>query len=139
MVPEFRGGYYERGRPYSSQGNYQLAIQDLSKFIELEPEYPGAYFQRGFIYNSLGNYELAVRDYNKCIELDPDDRYAYCNRGEVQLHLSEWDLARADLTVASDLGLDVVGSFRNDYIDVTDFVEKNGLTVPEDIAGMLGG
>ena len=35
------------------------------------------------------------------------------------------------------MGVDIVAAFRNDYEDVPDFEEKNGLKLPEDIAAML--
>ena len=139
LNPENADAYFCRGYAHSNQGNYGLAIQDFSQSIDLDPEDADTYFQRGFIYNKQGDYASAIRAYTKVIELDPDDRYAYYSRGEIQLHLAQWELARSDLTVASDMELDVVDLFLNDYEDVTAFEAKTGLKVPEDIAEMLGG
>ena len=139
LDPEFPGGYYERGGVYGSRGNYELAISDYNRAIELDPVFILGYFERGFAYNRQGEYTSAILDYTKVIELRPEIISAYCNRGEVQLHLAQWESARADLATALDMGHNVVASFRNDYEDIADFEEKTGLTVPEDIAEMLGG
>ena len=53
------------------------------------------------------------------------------------MHMSEWDKAKADLTVAKDRGVDIINSFQNDYENVADFEQKNGVQVPPDIAEML--
>ena len=57
--------------------------------------------------------------------------------GEASLHLTEWDKARIDLTVAKENGIDVVVAFQNEYEDVSDFEQKNGVNLPDDIAEML--
>ena len=53
------------------------------------------------------------------------------------MHLSEWDKAKADLTVAQAVGMDIIDSFQNDYENIADFEQKNGITVPADIKEML--
>ena len=53
--------------------------------------------------------------------------------------MGEWDKAREDLGLAARMGVNVADSFHANYINVADFVEKNNLPLPEDIAEMLGG
>ena len=53
------------------------------------------------------------------------------------MHMSKWDKAKADLTVAKAMGLDIINAFQNDYENVADFEQKNGVQVPADIAEML--
>ena len=53
------------------------------------------------------------------------------------MHRREWDKAKADLTLAKNMGLDVIALFQNDYENVADFEQKNGVTVPADLAAML--
>jgi len=60
---------------------YQKAIDDCSKAIELDPKNADAYNNRGNAYASLGEYQKAIDDCSKAIELDPKNADAYNNRG----------------------------------------------------------
>ena len=53
------------------------------------------------------------------------------------MHLSQWEKAKADLMVARDKGLDIVGLFHNVWESVRNFEKKNGITVPANIKEML--
>ena len=66
--------YYNRGLAYANIGEYQLAIRDYDKVIELDPEHAEAYCFRGLAYDNLGDYRQAIGDYDKAIESDPEVR-----------------------------------------------------------------
>lgn len=86
-----------------------------------------------------GKYKESIEHYNEAINLNPDIDQAYCNRGECHLHLQEWEKAIKDLTIARDMGVNIVGSFHNDYKGgVKEFEEETGIMLPPDIAEMLG-
>ena len=80
-LDEATRGYYNRGNSYSRQGQYQQAIEDYDKAIELDPNVAPAHHNRGISYHALGQNERAIEDYDKVIELDPNDGRAYYNRG----------------------------------------------------------
>ena len=85
------------------------------------------------------DYQEALRHYNDAINSNPDIGQAYYNRGECWLHLQEWEKTKDDLTIARDMGVNIVDSFRNAYEDgVKEFEEKRSIVLPPDIAGMLG-
>ena len=71
------------------------------------------------------------------ITAKPDDAEAYMARAIDWLHLKKWQEARSDLTVAKDMGLDIVASFRQYTESVADFEQITGTKLPEDIAAML--
>ena len=137
--PNRAATYNTRGAAKAHKGDYDGAIADYDRSIAIEPNNANAYNNRGVDKFSKGDYAAAIDDFSRAIELDPDDASAYSNRGESWLHLSEWDNARADLTVAKGMGMDIVASFCNAYASVADFEQRTGLTVPADIAEMLGG
>ena len=84
-------------------------------------------------------YRDAISHYNQVIELNSEISDAYGNRGECWLHLKDWDKAREDLTIAQDMGSDIVDAFRNDYKGgVEEFEKKTGIQMPKDIAVLLG-
>jgi tetratricopeptide (TPR) repeat protein len=71
--------YACRGRAYENKGEYDRAIGDYNKAIELDPELAGTYNSRGIAYTYKGEYERAIRDHEKAIELDPQcfETYLY--------------------------------------------------------------
>ena len=73
--------YYNRGLVYLYLEQYELAIQDCDKALELNSNFAPTYINRGIIYFELGNYESAFNDYNKAIEYKPDYVNAYLDRG----------------------------------------------------------
>ncbi len=137
LKPDYINAYANRGEAYRVTGDFERAIQDYNMVIKLKPDYAGTYNNRGIIYYRRGEYAKAIEDYNKGIEIKPDFAEVYCNRGEAWLHLRKWEEARTDLTFATNKGVDVIASFRNDYESVEDFEQKNGVELPEDIAAML--
>ena len=84
-------------------------------------------------------YTEAIKHYDQSIELQPmyGDDYTY--RGECWLHLGKWDEAREDLNEGKERGVDLIASFRKGYNNVDEFKKRTGLTIPPDIAEMLGG
>lgn len=136
---DFYPAYVNRGVSYDGKGDFDRAISECSKALELNPNYAHAYNGRGIAYLHKGDFTAAIEDYDKAIQLAPDEAASYCNLGEAYLPLSEWGKARANLIAAKEMGADIVASFRNDYESVADFEQRTGLTLPDDIAEMLGG
>jgi len=82
---------------------YEKAIADYNKVIELAPNYANAYNYRGLAYYLLEQYEKAIADYNKAIELAPNYAYAYNNRGIAYYALEQYERAIEDYNKAIDL------------------------------------
>ena len=107
--------------------------------------YLGLTFQiRGFNAETLVNkqeeYRKAITHYDLAIKLNSEIRVAYHNRGECWLHLEEWEKAYKDLTIAQDMGLNIVQGFHNDYKGGFEvFKEKTGIELPKFIRVLLGG
>ena len=135
--PDDIQAYNNRGNAYVGKDEIDLAFGDYSKAIKLKPDYSFAYYNRGVIYYSKGAYNLAIEDYNKAIELSPESALAYYNRGICWLHLQNWQGAISDLTVAKNLGTDIIAAFRSDYKNIAAFERKHNFQLPEDIAIML--
>ena len=67
---------------------YQGALKDFNKVIELDPNYKKPYFRRAGVYEKLNEKEKALSDYTKYINLNPSDvSNAYNNRGNVKMSL----------------------------------------------------
>lgn len=66
--------YNGRGNVYFDRKDYDRAIADFNRVIELDPKSPGGYYSSATAYNKK-------LDYDKAIELDPKYAIAYNNRG----------------------------------------------------------
>ena len=73
--------YFKLGLEKYDKKDYQGAIADFDKAIEINPKYADAYNNRGNAKNQLKQYQEAIADYNKAIELNPKNVQAYNNRG----------------------------------------------------------
>jgi tetratricopeptide (TPR) repeat protein/serine/threonine protein kinase len=82
---------------------YNLAVTDWSKVIELEPSNAWAWNYRGCAYYGLYQYDKALADFNKAIELDPKDAVQWNNRGNANYGLHQYDKAVADYNKAIEL------------------------------------
>jgi tetratricopeptide (TPR) repeat protein len=100
-----RARYYKnRGNVYYGLKEYQKAMADYNRAIELDPNFAVAYSNRGLVYqNDLKEYQKAMADYNRAIELDPNFALAYNRRGLVYYDLKEYQKAMADYNRAIEL------------------------------------
>jgi len=73
--------WFNKGSKAYCKGNYDEAIKDCTKAIELNPKYAKAYYFRGRAYYDKGLYDEAIEDYNKTIKLNPKHADAYWCRG----------------------------------------------------------
>ena len=105
--------YNNRGIDYGEKGEYDLAIKDFDKAIELKPDYALAYNNRGAVYRSKGEYDQAIEDCNKAIQLKPDYAEPYSNRGSAYRNKGEIDQAIEDYDIAIKLKPNFVEAYYN--------------------------
>ena len=104
--------FYSAGAKYDL-GDYEGAVQDCNKAIELDPDYASAYYNRGIAKYGLGDYEGAVQDYSKAIELNPDYANAYYNRAYAKDNLGDYEGAVQDYSKAIELSDDCSSAYNN--------------------------
>lgn len=63
--------YQNRGLLYFDMQDYEKALADMSRAVELEPERPGPWSNRAMLYLKLNQVEKARADYQKALEIDP--------------------------------------------------------------------
>lgn len=86
-----------------NEQNYEQAISEFTKAVELSPNNADAYNRRGFASNAKGDFDKALLDFSKAIELAPDNADAYNIRGFVYERKGEFDKAILDFTKAIEL------------------------------------
>ena len=98
--------YRRHARDAEKRGEYELAIENYSKAIDLDPEDATAYLLRALIYHRNGKYDCAIEDYNKLINRNPEKSpFAYFFRGRNHLEKGDFGLAIDDFTAAINQNL----------------------------------
>lgn len=88
--------FNNNGRAKRELKDYQGAIQDFSKAIEINPNYVDAYVNRGLAEDDISDYQGAIRDYSKAIELSPNIAEVYSGRGVAKTKLKDYSGAMQD-------------------------------------------
>jgi Flp pilus assembly protein TadD len=101
--PKTWEAYYDRGFSHHKKQQYDLAISDYSKAIDLNPRAEYAYLNRGNLYYGKKQYDLAIADYNKVIELNQDPYEAYLGLGAIYIRKDNYEIAIVNLSKAIDL------------------------------------
>ena len=78
-----------------------------------------------------------TKAHEKALSPGTDPAEAHFNRAIAWLRLSEWEKARADLTSASERGLDVAAAFIKACKSAGEFEEAMDIELPEDIADIV--
>ena len=111
--PQKAIAYFSRGNAYHDKGEYDHAIQDFDKVIELNPDDAEAYYNRGNAYHGKDKYDCAIQDYDKAIELEPDYAKAYGNRGNAYHGKGEYDHAIQDFDKVIEINPDDTKAYSN--------------------------
>ena len=88
--------HFNLGNEHMINLEYQQAIEEYTKTIELRPDFHRAFFMRGNAKNFMGDHEAAIEDYDATISLAPDFASAYFQRGIVHFNSDNFDQAIAD-------------------------------------------
>jgi tetratricopeptide (TPR) repeat protein len=81
--------YFDRAIAFHEASQYDRAIAEFDKVLELNPSYSAAYLGRGNAHYEKAHQdafdklqlERAITDFKKAIELNPESALAYCHLG----------------------------------------------------------
>ena len=88
---------------YSRMEEYDKAISDFTRALEINPKDEAAYYNRGIAYVGKGQYYQAIADYSKAIEINPKLDKAYYHRGNAYVEKAEYDRAIRDYDKAIEI------------------------------------
>jgi tetratricopeptide (TPR) repeat protein len=103
-TPRDASGFARRGAARAARNQYDLALVDDDKAVELEPSSADYLLQRAELQVQREKFDLARADLDRVVKLKPDHLQARLLRGRVLLELHEADAARADLDAAWKAG-----------------------------------
>jgi len=104
-------GYLSRSSFHEKLKQYQQAIDDCNRFLELNPNDASAYNSRGAAYYWLKEYQRALSDFNHALELDPNSASIYNWRGWAYYRLKEYQQAITDFNFALELDPDHASAY----------------------------
>lgn len=105
--------YFARGRTFFEQGEYNQAIEQFTKALQMDPKDAMSYYNRGLAYVAKTEYQEAIADYTSALHQNPRNAMAYYHRGIAHRLLGEHDRAIADYTRALRLDPRLAVAYRN--------------------------
>ena len=88
------------GRGYLENGKTQIALEKLTKALELDPKLAPAHTLVAVIYEQIGQIQDAELHYRKAVELDPKPGSLHNNLGAFLCHQRKFDEAQAQFDLA---------------------------------------
>lgn len=114
--------YIDRGLLHMEAGQFDLALEDFKKVIELDPDNPHAWNNIGCIYKYTRQYKKAIESFRKAAELMKDEptAYPYGNLGDCYERMGKNKEALAAYTENKKL----FPNSRFSYNDLSDVYRK---------------
>ena len=97
--------FYDRALSHLKKSQYDEAIRELNKAIDIFPRYALAYNDRGVAYLRKQQYDRAISDFTKALDINPKHHYAHHNRGIAHLRKEQYGKAISDFSKAIKLDL----------------------------------
>lgn len=79
--------WYNRGVVLMTTGQFQEAIANFDKILEIEPNLYQVWFNRGIVLGKLERHEEAITNLDNALTIQPDLYEAWYNRGVALLYL----------------------------------------------------
>jgi len=105
--------YVWRGNAWYNKKDYDNALVDYNKAIEINPNYELAFYNRGFAWIAKQDYNRAIADFNKVIEINPNSASAYVSRGSIRRALKEYNTAIVDYNNAIEIDPNYASAYYN--------------------------
>ena len=103
LRPKFADGYNNRGVAYMKMGDYDRAIAEQTKALEIDSTTPEAfsyYFNRALTYLKAGKATQGLSDAERALQLSPNSAFALNARGQILEALGRRQDAIADFRQA---------------------------------------
>jgi len=95
--------YHDLGVKYLEGKEYDLAILEFNKALEIDPVSVETYNSRGITYAKKGRYDLAISDFTRALNIELNGAQPYYNRGITYAIKGQFDLALLDLNKCLNL------------------------------------
>jgi len=96
--------YHNRAIVYHRLKDYDRALSDVNKALDIDPHMPLAHYRRGLLYAVMGDDDKALADFSREIENNADFGPAYVGRAKVYFRKKEHEKCLKDIKRAHELG-----------------------------------
>lgn len=103
LFPECAVSYTTRANAFRDNKQYDKALADYTKSIELDERYALTYYCRGNMLLSLDKARQALIDLDSACQIEPDDPFYLSGRAEAFYALNKMDEALADCNRAIEI------------------------------------
>jgi len=83
--------FYKTGLTFVEAGNYEDAIDQFTRALNLDPEYVKAYVDRAASYEAVGKPEMAADDLKRALTFEDGDYELYYNSGRLYFELQRYN------------------------------------------------
>ncbi len=105
------GRLFNLANAKSELEQYQEALEDYDKALEINPNFAEAYINRGTAKAELSRWEDALEDFDKAIALNSDDARAYNNRALIFRRINRLAEALKDCNKAIEIQPDLADCY----------------------------
>jgi len=95
--------FYKAGEEFIETANFEDAIAQFSKAIELDPDFVNAYIARANAYENVGKFEEASEDYKRALVFKPKEADISYRLGATYNKLNKYEEALEALNKATKL------------------------------------
>lgn len=95
--PQYIPAYMVRASSYARQRDYERAIADYTRAIELDGSLAAAYNNRGILYTAIREFDEAAADFERVMSLEPANYTVANNRAVLYMINGDFDAALAVL------------------------------------------
>lgn len=120
-------------------GDFDLAIIDYTKALDINPNLAKAYDNRGVAYADEGSLPRAIADFTMAIANDPKDADAYNNRGHAYFIKGNLSQAVFDYTRAIGFNTFYVKAYNNRELAYYQLKEYDKAWADVHTVGSIGG
>ncbi len=114
----FSGAYFEKAKVLEKLKEYQLAIDNYHKTLELEDPSAVVFVQIANCYNKLNKHDKAVKYFLKAVDEDPLLDYAWLALTELLMQKEELEKARSYSKKAAEINKDNI-EINNRYAEIS--------------------
>ena len=103
LLPDSAITYTERANAFRDSHQYEKAICDYNKSLEMDPKFALAYYCRGSMLLSIKKARQALTDLDSACQLEPDDSFYLTGRADAFYELNKLDKALDDCNRALEI------------------------------------
>ena len=113
VYAENTGEYLQVGNDFLNAGNFDMAIIEYTKALDINPNLAKAYDNRGVAYAQEGSLSRAIADFTMAIANNFNDAEAYNNRGHAYAAKGNLPQAIADYGRSIDIDSLYTKAYKN--------------------------